>query len=159
MILISGYLIIYNIFYINVFHDIRRYGLLKTIGTTGRQLRKIVRRQAYMLCLYGIPLGLLLGGVTGKWILPIVMQNLVFSSTADTKVTLKLWIFAASAVFSLLTVYISCIKPCRIASSVSPVEAVRYTEGQNSKAAGKKGREDKEGKSPGPWRQANMQRK
>ena len=157
VILISGYLIIYNIFYINVFHDIRRYGLLKTIGTTGRQLRKIVRRQAYMLCLYGIPLGLLLGGVTGKWILPIVMQNLVFSSTADTKVTLKLWIFAASAVFSLLTVYISCIKPCRIASSVSPVEAVRYTEGQNSKAAGKKGRKTKKVK---PWTMAaaNMQR-
>ena len=157
VILVSGYLIIYNIFYINVFHDIRRYGLLKTIGTTGRQLRKIVRRQAYMLCLYGIPLGLLLGGVTGKWILPIVMQNLVFSSTADTKVTLKLWIFAASAVFSLLTVYISCIKPCRIASSVSPVEAVRYTEGQNSKAAGKKGRKTKKVK---PWTMAaaNMQR-
>ena len=49
VILVSGYLIIYNIFYINVFHDIRRYGLLKTIGTTGKQLRKIVRRQAYML--------------------------------------------------------------------------------------------------------------
>lgn len=157
VILISGYLIIYNIFYINVFHDIRRYGLLKTIGTTGKQLRKIVRRQAYMLCLYGIPLGLLLGGVTGKWILPIVMRNLAFSSTADTKVSLKLWIFAASALFSFFTVYISCIRPCRIASSVSPVEALRYTEGQDRARDRKKGKKTKKVK---PWTMAaaNMRR-
>ena len=40
IILVSGYLIIYNIFYINVFGDIRFYGLLKTIGTTKKQLGK-----------------------------------------------------------------------------------------------------------------------
>lgn len=130
---------------------------MKTIGTTGKQLRKIVRRQAYMLCLYGIPLGLLLGGVTGKWILPIVMRNLVFSSTADTKVSLEFWIFAASALFSLLTVYISCIRPCRIASSVSPVEALRYTEGQDRIWSREKG---KKTKKVNPWTMAaaNMRR-
>lgn len=36
LIILSGYLIIYNIFYINVTIDIRYYGLLKTIGATGR---------------------------------------------------------------------------------------------------------------------------
>ena len=33
IITLAGYLIIYNIFYINVTSDIRYYGLLKTIGT------------------------------------------------------------------------------------------------------------------------------
>ena len=56
IILVSGYLIIYNIFYINVFGDIRFYGLLKTIGTT-------VRKQANLLSLAGIPIGLILGAV------------------------------------------------------------------------------------------------
>lgn len=132
VILISGYLIIYNIFYINVFQDIRYYGLLKTIGTTGKQLRKIVRRQAFMLSLYGIPIGLLGGIIIGKLILPVVMGTLnVGSSVINTEVRLNVWIFAGSALFSLITVYISCIKPCRIASKVSPVEAIRFTEGQN----------------------------
>ncbi|WP_256321244.1 hypothetical protein, partial [Streptococcus parasanguinis] len=65
--------------------------------------------------------------------------------------------FAASALFSLLTVYISCIRPCRIASSVSPVEAVRYTEGQDSLSHRKKGKKTKKVK---PWTMAaaNMQR-
>ena len=34
--ILTGYLIIYNIFQISVIRDIRFYGLLKTIGTTGR---------------------------------------------------------------------------------------------------------------------------
>lgn len=46
LILVTGYLIIYNIFQISVIRDIRYYGLLKTIGTTGRQIKKILRRQA-----------------------------------------------------------------------------------------------------------------
>lgn len=143
VIIISGYLIIYNIFYINVFHDIQHYGLLKTIGTTGKQLRKIVRRQAYMLSLYGIPLGLLCGAAVGKLLLPVIMSQLSFSNTADTKISLNIWIFAGAALFSFITVYVSCIKPCRIASKVSPVEAVRYTEGQEDTGKKAKKKEKK----------------
>jgi len=129
VIIASGYLIIYNIFYINVYRDIQYYGLLKTIGTTGKQLRKVVYRQAYMLSLYGIPVGLILGTVIGKLVLPIVMGELVFAGTIDTEVELNVWIFAGAAVFSFVTVLLSCIRPCRIASKVSPIEAVRFTEG------------------------------
>ena len=138
VILISGYLIIYNIFYINVYHDIRYYGLLKTVGTTGKQLRKIVLRQAYVLSLYGIPAGLLTGALTGKLLLPVVMGNLTFSSTTDTEIALNGGIFAGAAAFSFLTVLLSCIKPRRIASKVSAMEAVRYTEGQDIKPTKKK---------------------
>lgn len=130
VIIVSGYLIIYNIFYINVYHDIRYYGLLKTIGTTGRQLRKIVYRQAYMLSLFGIPIGLILGAAVGKIVLPEIMGSLTFAGSVNTEIVLNVWIFVGAAVFSFLTVCISCIKPCRVASKVSPVEAVRYTEGK-----------------------------
>lgn len=57
----TGYLVIYNIFQISVAGDIRYYGLLKTIGVTPRQLRRMIRQQALLLCAVGIPLGLLLG--------------------------------------------------------------------------------------------------
>ena len=40
LILLTGYLIIYNVFQISVAGDIRYYGLLKAIGTTPRQLRR-----------------------------------------------------------------------------------------------------------------------
>ena len=44
LIMLSGYLIIYNIFYISVNGDIKFYGLLKTIGTTNKQLKQLWRR-------------------------------------------------------------------------------------------------------------------
>lgn len=43
---VSGYLLIYNIFDISVMQDVRQYGLLRTIGTSTRQIKKIVNRQA-----------------------------------------------------------------------------------------------------------------
>ena len=39
-VILAGYLIIYNIFQISVKTDIRVYGLLKNVGTTGKQLKK-----------------------------------------------------------------------------------------------------------------------
>lgn len=42
MIILAGYLIIYNIFLIAITSDIHYYGLLKTIGMTNRQLKKMV---------------------------------------------------------------------------------------------------------------------
>lgn len=61
IIVVSGYLLIYNIMYISVNHNIRFYGMLKTIGTTSRQIRKIVRTQALRISVYGIPIGILWG--------------------------------------------------------------------------------------------------
>lgn len=128
---ISGYLIIYNVFYLSVSKDIRFYGLLKTIGTTGKQLKRIVRRQAFSLCLWGIPLGLLCGYGCGRLIMPAVM---VGTNMKDTySISASPLIFIGSAVFALLTVWISCIRPSRLAAKVSPVEAVRYT-GAESKS-------------------------
>ena len=49
LVIFTGYLIIYNIFQISVAGDIRFYGLLKTIGTTPRQLKRIIRQQALLL--------------------------------------------------------------------------------------------------------------
>ena len=57
-ILLTGYLIIYNIFQISVMNDIRFYGLLKTVGTTKKQIKRMVRRQALLLSAVGIPIGL-----------------------------------------------------------------------------------------------------
>lgn len=128
----SGYLIIFNIFYIAVARDIRFYGLLKTIGTTAKQLKRIVRKQALFLYLLGTPLGLVLGAFIGRFLVPVVLSitNLI---EFDMRVFIHPVIFVIAAIFTLLTVLISCRKPCRIAGSVSPIEAIRYTEAAGGK--------------------------
>lgn len=126
IIIISGYLIIYNIFYINVTTDIRYYGLLKTVGTTGKQLKSMVQGQALLLSALGIPIGLLAGWFVGKWILPLLYNE--FDTQGVRNISVNPWIFIGSALFSLMVVYISCIKPCRFAAKVSPIEAIRFVE-------------------------------
>ena len=158
VIITSGYLLIYNIFYINVYSDIRYYGLLKTIGTTGKQLKKMVRRQAYLLSVIGIPLGLLIGVLIGGLLLPAVMSILIFQETASTEAAVSPWILLGSAAFSLLTVHISCMKPCRIVSGISPVEAVRFTEGSQRKKEKKEKTKKTRGVSASAMAAANMKR-
>ena len=135
LIIFTGYLIIYNVFQISVTNDIRFYGLLKTIGTTGRQLRRILRQQAWLLSLIGIPLGLVLGFIVGNKLTPVIMAQLSYKNAF---VSFNPLIFIGAAVFSLLTVFLSCARPGRMAAKVSPVEAVRYTEGGAPKKAGKR---------------------
>lgn len=127
LVIFTGYLIIYNIFQISVTGDIRFYGLLKTIGVTPRQLRRIIRQQALFLCVIGIPAGLLLGYLTGSILTPVVMANTSFGASITT-ISSSPIIFFASALFALVTVLISASRPGRIAAKVSPVEATKYTE-------------------------------
>ena len=127
LILFTGYLIIYNVFQISVAGDIRFYGLLKTIGTTPRQIRRIIRIQALVLSAAGIPAGLLLGWLLGGVLTPVIAARL---NDITTTVSASPALFAASALFTLATVLISCRRPGRLAGKVSPVEAVRYTEGR-----------------------------
>jgi putative ABC transport system permease protein len=109
--------------------DIRFYGLLKTIGTTGRQIRHIVRGQALMLSAIGIPIGLGLGYIVGTVAAPIAMKMTSLGATSSHSVNPLVFVF--SALFSLLTVFMSCRKPGRTAAKVSPVDAVRFS-GENA---------------------------
>ena len=134
----TGYLVIYNIFQISVAGDIRYYGLLKTIGVTPKQLRRLIRQQALLLSALGIPAGLLLGYGVGAAAVPITMSISTMGGRY-TAVSVSPWIFLFSTVFALLTVLLSCARPGRIAGRVSPVEAVRYTERQSAGKTHRKG--------------------
>ena len=133
LILLTGYLIIYNVFQISVAGDIRFYGLLKTIGTTPRQIRRIIRTQALLLSVIGIPIGLLMGWLLGGVLTPVITKQL---DGVAAVVSVSPLLFAGSALFALVTVLISCRRPGRLAGKVSPVEAVRYTEGTVPKRQG-----------------------
>lgn len=142
LIILTGYLIIYNIFQISVIRDIRFYGLLKTIGTTGKQIRKIIRRQGMRLSLYGIPAGLFIGFFIGKGIVPLIIDSSSYQN-GIVSTSMNPMIFIGAALFSIFTVFISTRKPGKIAASISPVEAVKYTD--SSKEIRKKRKKSTDG--------------
>jgi len=101
LIVFTGYLIIYNIFQISVIRDIRFYGLLKTIGTTGSQIRRIIRRQALILSAIGIPIGLIAGFFIGKSLVPLIINNSAYAGSA-VSVSPSPLIFIGAALFALV---------------------------------------------------------
>lgn len=139
IIMITGYLIIYNVFRISVSNEIRYYGMLKTIGTTGKQIKKVILFQAFVISAAGIPAGCILGWIFGNILMPFVANEINIMGTVHTSVSPSIFIF--SAFFSLITVFISCQLPAGMAAKASPVEALRYTEPSsvNGFRKGKKG--------------------
>jgi len=141
----TGYLIIYNIFQIAVLKDIRFYGLLKTIGTTNRQLHTIIRHQALLLSVVGIPLGLLTGFFVGKILVPTLMAQTTYAGNV-VSVSPHPLIFVGATVFTLVTVFISAYRPGKMAAEVSPLEAIGYTDA--SQKSRKKVKKSKNGANP-----------
>lgn len=115
-ILFVSVLVIYSVFYLAVVGRIQQFGQLRTIGMTKRQIRRMVRYEGLVLCSIGIPAGLLIGGLIAYLLKPGGW------SWVNT-----LLIGLAVTVADIITVLISVRKPAVIASSVSPVEASRYS--------------------------------
>ena len=138
LIIVTGYLIIYNIFQISVIQDIQAYGQLKTLGTTKRQIKKMINRQAANLFLIGVPIGLLIGFFLGRALVPFLMNGTIYTADAGITVTANPLIFIGAAAFAVFTVLISVQKPAKIAGTVSPIEAIKYTENDSSAFRGKK---------------------
>ncbi len=116
-------IVIYNI---SVMGKMREYGRLKVLGTTQKQLKRVVRRERRFLTAVAIPLGLIcaagiaLIAVPGYW------------SWGDN--------IRSAAMVSLLTygaVQIATRKPMVMAGKVSAIEAIRTTaySGQQGRSA------------------------
>ena len=128
LVFLAGYLIIYNIFQISVTADIQFYGKLKTLGTTKKQLKRLIYGQANRLCLIGIPIGLVFGYLLGAALVPVLVGTI----STRTVVAVNPVIFIGSALFAWLTVVFSCLRPARLAGKVSPIEALRYNDTSTS---------------------------
>lgn len=128
-VVLSGYLLIYNILYISISKDTRFYGQLKTIGATKRQIKKIVRWQILWTSAIGIPIGLLIGAAFSFILVPFAM-NMMYSGNAalGTKISFSPVIFIGAATFTLLTAMIGSMKPAKIAGSISPIAASQYND-------------------------------
>lgn len=132
MLMGSGYLIIYNIYLIAVTKDINYYGLLKTVGATSSQIKKLVYLQGIKLFLIGLPIGLLLGYGAGLLLVPYVL-SILNTDVIQSSAHLAIFIFATLLTF--ITVLVSCRAPARYASKVSPIEAVRTVETEYKRRA------------------------
>ena len=108
--------VIYNIFYISVMGKMREYGRLKVLGTTPKQLKRVVKRERRFLTVLAVPLGLILAAgialiaVPGYW----PWRGNIQSAVAISLLTYGM-------------VLIATRKPLAMVGKVSAMEAIRTT--------------------------------
>lgn len=124
---LSAYLLIYNIMYLSVAGNIRYYGLLQTIGMTGRQIRQLMQKQLLWIGGIGMLAGILIGAGTSFFLIPVVVKTFVSGKEMGAvQVTFHPIIVLLTVLLTGCTVWYAGRKPTKIAVGSSPVEALEY---------------------------------
>lgn len=149
LLLLAAGFVIYNILKIAVTKQIRQYGILRAIGGEKQQLYRIVITEVSLLCLVGIPAGMLLGLLAAKGVLTaaagllspdvfLVQSSSELNQLIAENSSGKGWFLLLSAGITLFFAYLAAIPAAHFAANVSPIAALA---GGNSKIRRKKRKE------------------
>lgn len=136
LILLAAGLVIYNILKIAVTRRIGQYGVLRAIGARRGQLYRIVVEELLLLCLCGIPAGMLCGFLSAKGILSAVLNQMppemfLAPDTAQLQEMIaqnsggKWGYLLVSALVTLGFTFLAAVPTTHFAAKVSPVTAIQ----------------------------------
>lgn len=139
IVILFSTLVIYSIYYVGVITDVQEIGKLKAIGASKQQIAKLFYCQGALVSAFAIPFGLLIGFLLPYFLFPVVVWKLSSSAinsnarNAAKALLGQIHMFSPPflllvAIAVLITVWLSLLKPIRMAKKVSPVEAIRYQE-------------------------------
>lgn len=117
----AAFLLIYNIFSISLKQDMRTFGLLRVIGTTHRQMKKLTYVQIILIGCAALPIGLLLGYFIGFRLLTPVFMSL---SGKILPYRFSPWIVLISAGLTSFTLFFSALRPLKRIKKMTPVQSV-----------------------------------
>ncbi|MBQ3414348.1 MAG: FtsX-like permease family protein [Clostridia bacterium] len=124
IIVICTITVIYNSFNISVIERIRYFGILKAIGASPKQIKRIIFREGLVIGIIAFPLGCILGFLGLKIGIELFLgNNLMFMDSFKVKFYPKILLITAAVV--AVTIYLSIMQPARKAKKVSAVEAMR----------------------------------
>lgn len=127
IIMVTSVFCIRNSFKISVTERIKEFGMLSSVGTSGKQIKKSVYYEAFLLGMIGIPLGILFGLLASYILIYIVNYLLKDISYLDVFFIFKVSLVGIliSTLISSLTIYLSSFASARKASKTSPIVNIR----------------------------------
>lgn len=120
----SAALVVHSLLTIWLGRQARLSGLLSTLGATGVQLRRLVRRQVVRAGITGIVLGAVAGAAVSVLLVPRLLSGLELPATVSPLVPVAACGIAVPVVAATLA--LSSRGPLRRVAALSPVEAARY---------------------------------
>lgn len=136
VVIIIGMMTTYSIYYVGMDERVRDYGKIKAIGATSKQLRQIVFIEGSVVGLLGLIIGLvlatiLLKGVFQGFLLLYNDQNIVVTEMHRLYYSGEIqlyhgYIYMITIGLTSIFVYLSLLKPMRILSKVSEIEAIKF---------------------------------
>lgn len=124
LVIVATISVIYNSFHMSVMERVSQFGILRSVGASKNQIKRIVMKEAMILAIISIPIGLVLGLVALKIVI-MILGSLAFSMFEGFEITINPIILLGSAVLGLITIYISSKGPAKLAAKVSPLEAIK----------------------------------
>ena len=118
IVILACVLVIYSLFFVSIIKKTNEYGKLRTIGTTARQVKRIVMKEGRSLSKIGIPIGLIVGAAAGYLLVP-----------SGWAVNMVLIVGVMVAALLYLCIMLTVRRPAKLASKVTPIEAIRYSAG------------------------------
>ena len=137
-----AYLLIYNIWYISVSGSVRYYGLLQTVGMTGRQIRKLMGCQMLFIGAAGTAAGIAAGSAVSFLLMPRILHFLGIRAGGEEMpgISFHPVVFFLTILLVSFTIWAGGRKPVKMAASVSPVEALGWRTSAGGKNFRKTGR-------------------
>ena len=128
IILITSVFSIRNSFAISTTEKLRDYGMLRSVGATKKQIKKMVLLEGLDLGLVGIPLGSLIGLLI-TYLLTVIVNLIAFSGgLIDEKFLyykFSIIPFLIATILGFIMIYLSLISSIKKASKVSPIKNIR----------------------------------
>ncbi|TZE81896.1 ABC transporter permease [Calorimonas adulescens] len=124
IVLIAGVMMIYNTFNISVMERVQQFGLLRCIGASQSQIKKLVKREGLHITLRAIPIGVL-AGMLLAFLCSVILKYYNSSLFGEMPLfNFSIVGIIAGIAIGAITVFIASSLPAKKAAGVSPVNAV-----------------------------------
>lgn len=123
IVVISTIAVIYNAFQISVVERVKQFGLLRAVGSTPKQIRRIILREASFLALIGIPVGIACG-ITALYGIDLAFRIIAGENIVFAAPTISADVIYISILIGLLSIYVSALLPAIFAGRISPLVAI-----------------------------------
>ena len=130
VVLLSAWLLIYNVLHISYAKEVRQYGMLVTLGTTQKQLRSIAFRQILRMIFPGCLAGALIGSGFVVLILPRLLSGMYLRGLGDASgmIAFRTELLVLAVLFGGVVTILGYLPAIRNMAVLSPVATTVYME-------------------------------